>query len=172
MRKTWLLLGVGILMAVLAIATIACNDDDEEGPATPTATVAEPGETPTATEQAGVEATTPPAPTVVVSDHAELGSILTDADGSTLYTFTEDEPNVSNCQNDPCPQTWPPLIIGSEPPVAGEGIPGELGVIERQDGSRQVTYNDMPLYGFLNDQAPGDANGQGIGGRWFVVQIE
>jgi predicted lipoprotein with Yx(FWY)xxD motif len=112
------------------------------------------------------------AATVIISEHPELGSILTDAEGRTLYTFSEDPPNVSTCQNAPCPQTWPPLTFGSGTPAAGQGVPGELAVIERPDGTLHVTYDGQPLHYFVNDTAPGDANGQGVGGRWFVVQIE
>ncbi len=31
MRKNWLLIGVGLLVAVLAIGAIACGDDDDDG---------------------------------------------------------------------------------------------------------------------------------------------
>ncbi|MDZ4277547.1 MAG: hypothetical protein U1B78_00255 [Dehalococcoidia bacterium] len=177
MRRTQILAGVVLLVALPSIAAVAC-DDDEDG-AEPTSTLAmDVDETPAAEATEPSAATEPPdetplaAATVIVSEHPELGSILTDAQGRTLYTFSEDPPNMSTCQNAPCPQTWPPLTIESGTPVAGEGVAGELGVIERDDGSLQVTYNGSPLHYFANDTAPGDANGQGIGGRWFVVQIE
>jgi predicted lipoprotein with Yx(FWY)xxD motif len=173
MRRTRLL--VALLAALLASAAVAC-DDEEGGQATPIPTIEAPEtETAEATEapQAAEPTDTPSAAaTVIVSQNPELGSILTDAAGRTLYTFSEDPPNVSTCQNAPCPETWPPLTVESGPPVAGEGIPGELGVIERQDGGVQVTYDGKPLHYFVNDAAPGDANGQGVGGRWFVVQIQ
>ena len=180
MRRNGLLLGVALLLAVLALGAACDDDEQEEGPAPTAPTVAEVA-TPTEEEGLTPEAAEPTATgegvpsaaaTVIVSEHPELGKILTDAEGRTLYTFAEDEPNVSTCQNDPCPQTWPPLTIESGTPVAGEGVPGQLGVIERQDGSRQVTYNEIPLYRFINDTAPGDANGQGIGNRWFVIQVD
>jgi predicted lipoprotein with Yx(FWY)xxD motif len=44
-----------------------------------------------------------------------------------------------------------------------------LGTSARDDGTLQVTYNGHPLYHFAGDQAPGDTNGQGVGGIWFVV---
>ena len=176
MKRTRLLTGVALLAAVLAIAAVACGDDG--GGKQPTSTPAiEAGGTSTAEATGAPQATEPPqgtplaAATVIVSEHPQLGSILTDASSRTLYTFSEDTPNVSTCQNAPCPQTWPPLTIVSGTPVAGEGVPGQLGVIELPDGSRQVTYDTKPLHYFVNDTVPGDANGQGIGGRWFVVQI-
>ena len=33
----------------------------------------------------------------------------------------------------------------------------------------QVTYNDWPLYYYAADSAPGDTNGEGSGGVWYVV---
>ena len=44
-----------------------------------------------------------------------------------------------------------------------------LTAIDRTDGSKQLAYNDIPLYYFLGDKAAGDVNGQTIGGVWFVV---
>jgi predicted lipoprotein with Yx(FWY)xxD motif len=54
--------------------------------------------------------------------------------------------------------------------VAGFHVTGELGVAERTDGTLQVTYEGMPLYHWVNDQAPGDTTGQGINDVWFVVE--
>lgn len=46
----------------------------------------------------------------------------------------------------------------------------ELGTIQRDDGSTQVTLNGWPLYYFAADAAPGDANGEGVAGAWFVAR--
>ena len=108
------------------------------------------------------------AATVQVSQHAELGNIITDSDGGTLYLFTPDERNVSNCSGG-CAQAWPPLVADGDP-VAEEGVSADhLGTITRVDGSSQVTFNGWPLYRFASDEQPGDANGQGSGDVWFVV---
>jgi predicted lipoprotein with Yx(FWY)xxD motif/plastocyanin len=126
------------------------------------------GETDVAGE--GTTTTTSPADgavTVAVAD-SELGSILVDGEGRTLYLFTNDEPGTSTCA-DACAENWPPLEA-TEPPVAGDGADGDLlGSITRDDGTTQVTYADMPLYHFAADQAPGDTHGQGVGDVWFVV---
>ena len=91
---------------------------------------------------------------VRVSQHAELGDILTDADGNTLYLFTVDERNVSNCAGE-CAGAWPPLLTDSGP-VGGEGVSADhLGTITRADDSTQVTYNGWPLYYFAFDNMPG-----------------
>jgi predicted lipoprotein with Yx(FWY)xxD motif len=105
---------------------------------------------------------------VMVSQDPAHGAILTDAAGMTLYLFTPDTtPGESACYDD-CAAAWPPLAPADDmalPP----GVPGELGMIERTDGTQQVTYNDIPLYYFTADEAAGDVTGQGAGGVWFVV---
>lgn len=107
---------------------------------------------------------------MTVAQHPELGAILVDGDGFTLYLFTQDESNVSNCTGG-CAQTWPPLqpsLVQLE--LAGEGVTRDLvGTITREGGIRQVTYNGRPLYNFSGDRSPGDTNGQNVGGVWFVV---
>jgi predicted lipoprotein with Yx(FWY)xxD motif len=107
--------------------------------------------------------------TVLLGNSADLGDFLTAANGMTVYTFANDEAGVSNCADD-CAENWPPLTVGENDRVAGAaGIEGELGIIDREDGSRQVTYNGMPLYFFAEDEAAGDTNGQGVGDVWAVA---
>ncbi len=109
------------------------------------------------------------AATVMVAQNTKLGDVLTDSQGMTLYVYKKDKPGESACV-DKCAQNWPPLTVkeGMQP-VAGSGIPGKLGQIERKDDTYQVTYNGMPLYRFAKDTKPGDMNGQGMGGMWYVV---
>lgn len=107
--------------------------------------------------------------TASVGSNEELGEFLVASDGMTLYTFTNDADGVSNC-NGECAVAWPALTVASaDDLIAGEGVSGEFGTIEREDGSLQVTYNGAPLYFFVNDVAAGDANGQGLGDVWFVA---
>ncbi len=107
--------------------------------------------------------------TVAVATEGDHAPYLVDGAGMTLYLFTNDTEGVSNCTGD-CLTNWPPLRVAEgEEPTAGEGVTGELAVIERSDGGRQVTYNGMPLYYWQADQAPGDTTGHEVGGVWFVV---
>jgi predicted lipoprotein with Yx(FWY)xxD motif len=116
-------------------------------------------QTPDATESA--EAT-------VQVESSDLGEIVVDADGTTLYVFLADEGTESTCYEE-CEDNWPPLTVEGDA-VAGEGIDGSLlGTTERTDGSVQVTLDGHPLYFFAGDQAAGDTNGQGVGDVWFVV---
>lgn len=107
------------------------------------------------------------AATVNVSQHAELGNILTDGAGMTLYLFTNDERNASNCAGG-CATAWPPLLTAGDP-VGGDGVADRLTTITRGDGGTQVVYNGWPLYYFAQDAAVGEAKGQNVGDNWFVV---
>lgn len=105
--------------------------------------------------------------TVEVRTHPDHGVILTDPEGMTLYLFTNDDDGESTCYDD-CAEAWPPLTVEGSPTIP-DGLPGEFGTTERDDGSAQVTYEGMPLYYFQNDEQPGDATGQGANDVWFVV---
>ena len=97
---------------------------------------------------------------------SELGEILVDGEGMTLYLFIPDEQGASTCY-DECEQNWPPL---EGPAEAVEGVDAALlDTTERDDGSVQVTYNGWPLYYFAGDSAAGDTNGQGVGDVWYAV---
>jgi predicted lipoprotein with Yx(FWY)xxD motif len=97
-------------------------------------------------------------------------TVLTDAKGLTLYWFAPDTPAQSNC-NGSCAAYWPP-VTGT--PSAGPGVTGRLGTIKRSDGSTQATYNGHPLYTYVGDSAPGEANGNNLnlnGGLWHETAI-
>jgi predicted lipoprotein with Yx(FWY)xxD motif len=92
-------------------------------------------------------------------------TVLTNAQGLTLYYRTSDTPT-SVCSGG-CASAWPP-IISSSVPAAPAGVHGKLALLSDANGS-QVTYNGHPLYTYAGDTGPGQANGQGFGGVWFVV---
>jgi predicted lipoprotein with Yx(FWY)xxD motif len=106
--------------------------------------------------------------TINVSEHPDLGPILVDGEGMTLYIFTEDEPNQSNCDAE-CLERWPPLLTQGSPTL-GDGVdPALVGSTELADGSSIVTYNEMPLYYWWRDEQPGDVDGQSVGDVWYVI---
>lgn len=103
---------------------------------------------------------------VVGTATSELGTILVDGDGLTLYLFDNDADGESVCYDD-CAVTWPPLL--GDATVGGEADASLLGTTTRQDGTEQVTYAGMPLYHYAGDGQPGDVAGQGLGGVWWVI---
>lgn len=168
--------------ALLVVALAGCGSDEPEQsdspPAADTTTEEETtsedmadDETTTTEGMADGEATTTEgmaADTQVMTAESDLGTILVDADGMTLYLFTNDTQGsgTSTCEDD-CLTAWPPV---EGEPEAGEGVDDSLlGSIERSDGTVQATYNDWPLYYFAQDAAPGDVNGQAVNEVWWVI---
>ena len=114
-------------------------------------------------------AANPSGPAAVnVGQNAALGSFLVDSKGMTLYLFTKDTPNTSNCYGS-CATYWPPLLTKGAA-LAGNGVTASmLGTTARTDGTSQVTYNGWPLYYYASDKAAGDTTGENVKGVWFVV---
>ena len=103
----------------------------------------------------------------------DLGKILVDSKGRTLYLFKKDAGTRSACSG-ACATAWPPWLAGGKPTVGrgGGGNPSLVGTTMRSDGASQVTYNDHPLYRYQGDRKPGDTAGQGLmafGGGWYAL---
>jgi predicted lipoprotein with Yx(FWY)xxD motif len=95
-------------------------------------------------------------------------TILTNAQGMTLYYRTTDMPPTTVCSGG-CASAWPPLLVsGSSTPTSATSLPGKLNVQTDANGN-QVEYNGHPLYTFSGDTAPGQTTGEGFGGIWHVV---
>jgi predicted lipoprotein with Yx(FWY)xxD motif len=95
-------------------------------------------------------------------------TVLADVNGRTLYWFAPDTAARSACYGS-CAVYWPPV---KGPATAGPGVTGTLSVLTRSDGSVQAAYNGHPLYTYVGDSAPGQANGNGLnlnGGLWHEV---
>ncbi|MFD8720204.1 hypothetical protein ACFV2H_19865 [Streptomyces sp. NPDC059629] len=104
------------------------------------------------------------------SEVGDLNPVVTNGAGFVLYRFDKDKPrpSTSNCVGD-CQKTWPPLVVASDGRVFIDGIKkSDVGFIKRGNGF-QVTLGGWPVYLFSKDVAPGDTNGQGVGGTWFGV---
>jgi len=96
--------------------------------------------------------------------------VLANADGLTLYWFAPDTSTSSTCFG-ACAVYWPP-VSGS--PAAGPGVTGKLGTIKRPGGGLQATYDGHPLYTYIGDRGPGQANGNDLdlnGGFWYDIRV-
>ena len=119
-------------------------------------------------------------PTLKIASSPELKrSIVVDANGLTLYMFSQDAHGKATCVGDnpapDCEKVWPPLVAEGKL-KGGAGIDKSLlGTTRRADGKTQVTYNDHPLYYFAGygdtpaDKKPGDDNGQAFFSVWWVL---
>jgi predicted lipoprotein with Yx(FWY)xxD motif len=154
------------LLLVLSLLLAACGSSSSSGTgstggSTPTAA-------PTTAPTAAPTTATPVIKTATATVKGTSQTILTNAQGMTLYYFTPDTATTAACTSS-CATTWPPLLFqGSGTPTSATSLPGKLSAVSDGDGT-QVEYNGHPLYTFSHDTAAGQTNGEGILGKWFVA---
>jgi predicted lipoprotein with Yx(FWY)xxD motif len=168
---------LGNLVLTLFVVA-ACGTEGGDGTTTVTAeepevttTAAAGQEEPATTTSEAMDTTTSAAEAMdgVHVSESDLGTILVDPDGFTLYVFTADSGGESACYDD-CAQTWPPVPADTQ--ISADLDALLFGSISRTDDIEQLTINDMPLYRYAPDANPGDTNGQGVNDVWFVVDPE
>jgi predicted lipoprotein with Yx(FWY)xxD motif len=98
----------------------------------------------------------------------ELGPILVNGQGHTLYLFLKDRHGKSTCYGG-CARVWPPALASGASRVGPGVAAGKLTTTTRKDHKRQLVYNGHPLYAMSADTRPGEMEGQGFLGTWFVV---
>jgi predicted lipoprotein with Yx(FWY)xxD motif len=110
-------------------------------------------------------------PATINTAQFEIGTVLVNREGKTLYLFEKDTSAESTC-SDACAESWPPVTTDGTP-LHGDGvIVSMLGMSKRSDGTTQVTYGGRPLYSYSGDSSPGDTRGQeadAFGGEWYAV---
>ena len=137
-------------VALSALATVGCGGGGNGASATP---------------GSGQHAT------IGTANEGELGTILVDSKGRTLYLFHRDSGSKSTCFG-ACAGTWPPLRATGKPTVSGRASASLIGTTTGSDRKQQVTYNGHPLYLYAGDEQAGDARGQGLtdfGASWYVL---
>lgn len=157
---------------VVTMTATACGGDDKAADTTkPAAAVA--SQAPAADAYgAGPAAAGAPgakgAGQLATAANDQLGPVLTDSAGFTLYRFDKDtaKPSKSNCDGD-CAKAWPAVAAGDATAAAGMDA-SLLGEVVRTDGSKQLTVAGWPVYRFAKDTKAGDTDGQGVGGTWFA----
>lgn len=173
------------LIVLLSFVLAACgssagsNGSTSSNGATPTATSSSSSSSSGGGGGYGYPTTPAPSPTTATGSTGALihtatatikgaaATILTNAQGMTLYYRTSDTAT-SVCSGG-CASAWPPLLAtGSSTPTSSASLPGKLSVVTDTNGS-QVAYNGHVLYTFSGDAAAGQTNGEGVGGVWFVV---
>lgn len=173
-RKLW---RAGALTLAGAAMLAACGDDDasSDPTAAPAATAAAPAAAggdygyalPEPATTAGTAA--PASDAAVATTETSIGAVLVDANGLTLYAFTEDNAGEPTCV-ETCAGAWPPALVEGEP-TFGDLDASLFTTVDHPDGT-QLKAGDFPLYTFAGDTAAGDVNGQGSGGVWFAVAAD
>lgn len=170
-RRPISLLAVG---AVAAIALAGCGSPGGGSTGAAASSSGGPystggGSTAAATPAAAKQPATGPAK--ISRKKTNLGTILVDGRGRTLYLWVADKGGMSTC-NGACAQAWPPVLTKGKPKASSGVNAALLGTTTRADGKTEVTYKGHPLYTFVGDKAPGDTTGQGsdgFGAAWWVV---
>ena len=102
---------------------------------------------------------------VASAQKAKVGQVVVDAQGRTLYRFTAEAQGRPVCTGS-CVDTWPPATVKDD-----GGLPDHVATVKRPDGGGlQLTYDGHPLYRYSGDRSASDANGDGVGGQWYVVK--
>lgn len=130
------------------------------------------GSASTAAKEAGGPAAAGTVAVVAVGSSPELGQVLVDSKGFTLYDFHKDKGTTSACYGG-CAKVWPPLLSEGAPKPSGGVMASKLGTTKRTDGSEQVTYAGHPLYAYVADKKPGDATGNdfsSFGAQWYALK--
>jgi predicted lipoprotein with Yx(FWY)xxD motif len=150
------------LFVVGLVAVAACGDDsDDDSSDDSTETTEQEAPDTDAEESAG--------PATVSVAQTDLGEVLVDADGKTLYLYANDQ-GTTTAVSGALLEAWPPLTVDSAEVVGGTGVDESLlGTAEQADGRLWVTYNGHLLYRFSGDAAPGDTSGQALGGVWYAL---
>jgi predicted lipoprotein with Yx(FWY)xxD motif len=173
-RRTYFAVGALALLALLAIA--GCGGGGSSS-ASSTTESAPPKSESTAETKPTSESQPPAKPAVAVavvkvSNTPDLGKVIVDSKGMTLYDFHKDKGTTSACYGE-CAAVWPPLLTSGEPKAQGGAEASLLGTTKRKDGTVQVTYNGHPVYGFVEDKKPGETNGndfKGFGAQWYALE--
>jgi len=105
---------------------------------------------------------------VKLSNNSTFGEILTDSDGRSLYFFSKDTKDNSECI-DGCRDIWPVFYVENLTADAGLDLV-DFATITRTDGDLQTTYKGWPLYYFANDNNVGDTNGDEVNDIWYVAK--
>lgn len=139
----------------------------ETAPTTPEITVESPdpavSSAPDAADPAPVDG-----PVVNLAQVGALGEVMVGANGHTLYAFTNDPAGQTTCF-DACAQAWPPLLVQDGFTISDDLVASGVTVIDRPDGTQQLVMGKWALYYYAGDGAPGEANGQAVGGSWFAI---
>ena len=118
-------------------------------------------------------ATSAPAATgpTVSTGTTSLGTVLTNAQGFTLYYFLPEQNATIGACTGGCLSAWPPLVATGTP-TGSSAVTGSLATVSVMvsgAAETEVTYNGWPLHTFASDTAAGQVNGQGVDGKWFAA---
>ena len=171
------------LAVALALGAVGCGETSEGESAAPEPAMSATTDQGEATSGDGAQAAggdpkpdrdkAPAKGAAIELGDSQFGPVLFDETGQAIYLFDKETTGESQCYGE-CAAEWPPVLTEGEP-EAGPGLSqGKLGVTDRRDGTRQVTYNGHPLYLYAHE-GPGEVrchNVPGFGGIWLALNAD
>lgn len=160
-------LAVSLAIAVLAVA--GCNRERppadnavaDNARVDPSATNV-PSVAPPPSQQAGGSGSNP---LLVVASEGAPAPYVANSAGTAVYAVAGDTDG-GKCTGE-CIQAWPPMLVEDAMPSDSPGLDASMvGVVQRADGSTQVTYNGHPLYRYGADTGVGRTAGHGVSDKW------
>lgn len=109
---------------------------------------------------------------LTIASAPKVGPVLVDSKGFTVYDFHKDKGTTSSCYGG-CAKVWPPVTTEGAPQTGEGAMSSKLGTTKRKDGTTQVTYAGHPLYTYVADKKPGEANGHdfsSFGAQWYALK--
>jgi predicted lipoprotein with Yx(FWY)xxD motif len=153
---------IAAVAAVLALGACSSNG--------PTQSTSDPA----AAASAAAAAPAADQPSLTAKEVGDLGTVVVDKEGYTLYRFDNDKANppTTKCV-DACATKWPPVVVDRTAKLRIAGIEDSaIGLLERPDGTAQLTIKGWAVYRYSGDKAPGATDGQGVGGTWYAITPE
>jgi predicted lipoprotein with Yx(FWY)xxD motif len=159
MRNRWSAkLFAAPLLAAGAVAIAACGSSTPPASSSTNSAAANPA--------SGTNASS----VTIMTHSTSKGTVLSNAQGKTLYWFAIDTSTTSKCTGT-CATYWPP-VLGKPVAASGTSLTMGFGTITRSNGQIQATYDGHPLYTYVSDTAAGQIGGNGLslsGGLWWAM---
>jgi len=107
--------------------------------------------------------------TVMIVQKTAIGYVLAEANRQVVYTYSKDKKGGKPTCTGACAATWLPAT-GTPEAGPADVFPAQFGLVTRANGTKQITYNGLPLY-LLKGAAGLATTGNGQGGVWHVVKL-
>ena len=124
------------------------------------------------TTSAGSTGVTPKA-LLILTNASPYTGVLANSSSRSLYVLSVESAGVLSCTAG-CLSAWFPVLVPNSVTsiIRGAGVNGTVGFVARANSMSQVTFNGFPVYTYVGDSGPLQANGEGVsadGGTWYLV---
>jgi predicted lipoprotein with Yx(FWY)xxD motif len=164
-------LTVVVALAGMVLLGAACSSSSKTATSSSSSAVT----TSSSSSSAPAAASSAPGAMFSTAKVGNLGTVLVDGRGHTVYMLTADGKTNTPCTDDSgCTKVWPdlPLPDGVTSATAGAGVQASLLATMPANGETYPTYHGWLLYEFAGDSGAGQGNGEGIhsfGGTWYAL---